>query len=94
MLTSFAIMFIITLINHIGVIKKVEDYIHKPLPFYQELVFWSILVYSLFTTRKIINSTVLALLLGYLSLWLDLLFHIIDYYYRKYSRKMTDYSHH
>lgn len=88
MLTSFAIMFIITLINHIGVIKKVEDYIHNPLPCYQELVFWSVLVFSLFTIRKLINSIVLALLLGYLSLWLDLLLHIIDYYYKKFSRKM------
>lgn len=94
MLTAFSIMFVITFINHIGVIKKVEDFLHNPLPCYQELIFWIILIFSIITTKKVINSIVLALLLGYLALWLDLLFYIIDYYYRKYSRKMTDYSHH
>lgn len=90
MLTTFAIMFIITLVYHIGVIKKIEDYIHNPLPCYQELIFWTILAFSLITTKKVIYSIVMALLTGYLSLWLDLLFHIIDYYYKKFSRKIIN----
>ena len=89
-MVSFAIMFFITLLNHCGVITILEGYLHLSLPGYRKLIFWIVLVFNIMMTKKAIYSIVITSLLVYLSLWIDLSFHIADYYYRKMKRSFSE----
>ena len=81
-----SIVFIAVTMNHLGLVKAIEDTIDKELRIVncpKCLSFWSALAYSVITTRNIIMSLAISFLCSYLAIWLELLEGYIDTLYIK-----------
>lgn len=77
------IMFSCVAVNHLGLVAAIEDIVRRPLPIVncpKCLTFWSVLAYMIwhmgFTDMP--KSVATSFLFSYLSIWLQLLFSLID----------------
>lgn len=79
--------------NHLRLVTAVEKVIRHSLPIVncpKCATFWGVLIYgaaeansSLFTIHSSLQILAVAFLCAYLSLWVNLLFAIIDHYFNK-----------
>ena len=80
------IVFICVTMNHLGLVKAIEDTFEKELPIVNCVKcssFWVVLFYTLFTTRSAIPSLAVSFLSGYAAIWLELVEGMIDKLYGK-----------
>ena len=78
------IVFIAVTMNHLGLVKAIEDTIDRELRIVncpRCLTFWSALAYSVITSRNAIASLAISFLASYTALWLELLEGYIDTLY-------------
>ena len=81
-----AIVFICVTANHLGLVKAIEDTLHRELKVIncpKCLTWWSSLVYSIITSCEPIPSLAISFLCSYLALWLELFEGYIDTLYTK-----------
>jgi len=88
-----AIVFVCTTINHLGLIRAIEERVGRKLPIAncpKCASFWSVLAYgmaaansSLFTLRFSLRLLAISLLCSYLAIWLELFMYAIDILYNK-----------
>ena len=85
------IVFIAVTMNHLGLVKAIEDTIDRELRIVncpKCLTFWSALAYSVITSRNAIASLAISFLASYTALWLELLEGYIDTLYIKVYEKI------
>ena len=83
---GFLIMLICVLANHLGLIEGVEGVIRTKLPIIncpKCSTFWFASTYMVITSDSIICAIVYALFLAYASIWMEMLFGLIDKQYDK-----------
>ena len=87
-----AIMFICVAMNHMGLIKTIEQEIEHSLPILNCVkcsAFWCTLVYLFYTSKTFILPVAVAFLLSYAAVWLELLMGFIDSIYLKLYEKIV-----
>jgi hypothetical protein len=80
------IVFICVTMNHLGLVKAIEETFDKELPIVNCVrcsTFWVVLFYTLFVTRDVIASLAISFLSGYSAIWLELAEGYIDTLYVK-----------
>lgn len=80
------IVFICVTMNHLGLVKAIEETFDKELPIVncpKCSTFWVALFYTLFVTRDVIASLAISFLAGYSAIWLELAEGYIDTLYVK-----------
>lgn len=90
--TTICIMFACVSANHMGLIGKIEEIIHHPIPVLNCpmcATFWGTLIYMVVSTRDIIGSVAISFFFAYLALWLELVMCLVDYYYKKIYEKIV-----
>lgn len=86
-----AIVFICVTANHLGLVKAIEDTIHRELRIVncpKCFTWWSAIAYTSITTRSMIPSLAISFLASYTALWLELLEGFIDTLYDKVYEKI------
>ena len=81
-----AIVFICVTANHLGLVKAIEETLHRELRIVnctKCLSWWSSLVYSLVTSSELIPSLAISFLASYIAIWLELFEGFIDTLYQK-----------
>ena len=85
-----SIVFVCVTMNHLGLIGKLEE-ISGKLPILncpKCSSFWSVLLYTLVTTRHIIAPLAISFLCSYLAIWLELFEGYVDTLYNKFYEKI------
>ena len=89
------IVFVCTSVNHLGLIKAIEDIIKRGIPIVncpKCLTFWTVLTYGIATIPVASASGILSalpqllaisFLCSYLAIWLELIMYAIDTLYNK-----------
>lgn len=84
------IVFVCTAVNHLGLIKAIEDIIRKEIPVVncpKCASFWATLTYLLLGTKGNLTEIPLWLaisfLCSYLAIWLELIMYAIDTLYNR-----------
>jgi hypothetical protein len=93
-----AIVFICTTVNHLGLIKAIEERTGRELPVIncpKCFTFWSVLVCgmadsSLFTLHSSLTLLAISLLCSYIALWLELFMYAIDTLYNRIYGKIEN----
>ena len=86
------IVFVCVTANHLGLVKAIEDAAHRELRIVncpKCFSFWSVLAYTVITSRNAITSLAISFLCSYIALWLELLEGFIDTLYMKVYEKIT-----
>ena len=86
-----AIVFACVTAIHLGLVKAIEDVAHRELRIVncpKCFTFWSILTYTIITTRNAITSLAISFLASYIALWLELFEGYIDTIYNKVYEKI------
>lgn len=81
-----SIVFVCVTANHLGLVKAIEDTIHRELRIFncpKCFSFWGVLAYSIITSCETIPSLAISFLCSYLATWLELLEGYIDTLYTK-----------
>ena len=81
-----AIVFISVTMNHLGLVKAIEETLHRELKIIncpKCLTWWSSLVYSMITSCEPIPSLAISFLASYSAIWLELFEGMIDKLYDK-----------
>lgn len=76
---------------HLGLVKAIEDVAQRELRIAncpKCLSFWSVLAYTIITSRNAITSLAISFLCSYLALWLELFEGYIDSLYMKLYEKI------
>ena len=97
------IVFVCTAVNHLGLIKAVEEKIGRELPVIncpKCFTFWSVMAYGIYVFEINFGNIVAALphllaislLCSYLAIWLELLMYAIDTLYNRIYVKIENIS--
>ena len=81
-----AIVFTCVTSIHLGLVKAIEDIAQRELRIVncpKCFSFWSVLAYTVITSRNAITSLAISFLCSYLALWLELIEGFIDSLYMK-----------
>ena len=81
-----SLVFVAVTVNHLGLVKAIEDITNRELRIVncpKCFSFWSVLAYSIITSRDIITSLAVSFLASYVAIWLELFEGIIDFLYNK-----------
>ena len=81
-----AIMFVCVTMNHLGLVKAIEDTYDRELPIINCVKcssFWAVLIYTAFVTHDAIASLAVSFLAAYVAIWLELFEAFIDTLYMK-----------
>ena len=81
-----AIVFICVTANHLGLVKAIEETMHRELKIVdcpRCLTWWSSLVYSLITSCEPIPSLAISFFASYCAIWFELFEGYIDTLYNK-----------
>ena len=92
MMNVAAIVFICTAMNHMGLVRAVEERIGLDMPVIGCVkcsTFWATLIFLSVTTRVFITSMAVAFLCSYISIWLELGMGYIDKLYLKCYEKIV-----
>ena len=85
------IVFICVTVNHLGLVKAIEDAAQRELRIVncpKCFTWWSVLAYTIITSRSTITSLAISFLCSYLALWLELFEGFIDTIYLKVYEKI------
>lgn len=85
------VVFICVTMNHLGLVKAIEERIERELPVIDCVkccTFWTVLIFTLITSRNLITSLAISFLMSYLALWLELFEGFIDRLYMKLYEKI------
>jgi len=89
-----SIVFVCVTMNHLGLVKAIEDKIGYELPVFDCVKcssFWCVLVYTTILLHHIIAPLAISFLASYLAIWLELLEGYIDtIYIRLYEKIFSD----
>lgn len=80
------IVFVCVTMNHLGLIKAIEETAESELPILncpKCSSFWSVLFYTIITSKQIIMPLAVSFLASYSALWLELLEGYVDTLYMK-----------
>ena len=86
-----AIVFTCVTANHLGLVKAIEEAAQRELRIVncpKCFSFWSVLAYTIITSRNVITSLAISFLASYSALWLELLEGYIDTLYTKVYEKI------
>lgn len=86
-----SIVFICVTANHLGLVKAIEEMVHRELRIVncpKCFSFWSVLVYTAFVTQNVITSLAVSFLASYMAIWLELLEGYIDTLYMNVYEKI------
>lgn len=92
MMNVAAIVFICTAMNHMGLIRAVEERIGFALPIIgctKCSTYWATFIFLSVTTRVLISSMAVAFLCSYISTWLELGMGYVDKLYLKCYEKIV-----
>ena len=88
-----SIVFVCVTMNHLGLIRAIEEQIDHKLPIIdcpKCSSYWSVLAFTLVTTYDVITSLAISFLASYAAIWLELIEGIIDTLYaRIYDKVFT-----
>ena len=85
------IVFVCVTMNHLGLVKAIEEAAHRELRIVncpKCFTWWSVLAYTIITSRSTITSLAISFLCSYLALWLELFEGFIDTIYLKVYEKI------
>ena len=85
------IVFVCVTMNHLGLIKAVEEVVEQELPIIncpKCSTMWFTLAYTLFTLHEVITSLAISFLASYTAIWLELFEGCIDNLYLKIYEKI------
>lgn len=89
-----SIVFVCVTMNHLGLVKAIEKVADRELRIVncpKCLTYWSVLAYTLITSRSAISSFAISFLASYTAIWLELFEGFIDKLYLKcYGKIVTD----
>lgn len=86
-----SIVFIGVTANHLGLVKAIEDTIHRELKILncpKCLSWWGVLAYTIITSGETIPSLAISFICSYLAIWLELFEGFIDTLYNKVYEKI------
>lgn len=86
-----AIVFICVTMNHLGLVKAIEDTIGRRIKIVDCVkcsTFWCVLVYSAISSRQVISSLAISFLASYTAIWFELFEGFIDTLYMKLYEKI------
>ena len=86
-----AIVFICVTMNHLGLVKAIEDTIGRRIIIMNCVKcasFWCVLVYMMTVTSNVIPSLAISFLASYTAIWLELFEGFIDSLYMKIYEKI------
>ena len=86
-----SIVFICVTSIHLGLVKAVEDVTNRELRIVncpKCFTWWSVLAYTIITSRSVITSLAISFLCSYIALWLELFEGFVDSIYRKVYEKI------
>lgn len=86
-----SIVFVCVTMNHLGLVKAIEDVIGRNLPIVdcpKCCTCWCVLTYSILATHDILASLAVSFLCSYIALWLELFEGYIDTIYLKVYEKI------
>lgn len=86
-----SIVFIAVTMNHLGLVKAIEETIDRELRIVncpKCLSYWGSLAYSLITSGEMIPSLAVSFLASYTAIWLELFEGFIDSLYQKCYEKI------
>lgn len=81
-----SIIFVCVTMNHLGLIKAVEDNVGVILPIFncpKCASCWCVFFYTLITSKQIIVTFAVSFLSAYIAIWLELLEGLIDKFYNR-----------
>ena len=81
-----AIVFVCVTMNHLGLVKAIEDVAQRELKVVncpKCLSCWGVLAYTIITSRKLIPSLAISFLASYAAIWLELFEGYIDTLYQR-----------
>ena len=81
-----AIVFVCVTMNHLGLVKAIEDTIDRELRIVncpKCLSYWGVLAYTVITSCEPIPSLAISFLASYIAIWLELFEGFIDTLYQK-----------
>ena len=88
------IVFTCVTMNHLGLVKAIEDFVHlklKVVNCVKCFSFWSVLSYSVYSSHDVITSLAVSILSSYVAIWVELFEGFIDSLYMKgYEKVYTD----
>ena len=90
-----AIVFICTAVNHLGLIKAIEEIIKREIPVIncpRCLTCWSVMTYQLLMGCYPIPSFAISLLCSYIAIWTELFMYAIDTLYNRIYGKIEEYD--
>ena len=80
------IVFVCVTANHLGLVKAIEDTIHRELMIIncpKCLSYWGVLAYTIITSCELIPSLAISFLASYIAIWIELFEGFIDTLYNK-----------
>ena len=86
-----SLVFVCVTMNHLGLIKAIEDKIGYELPVLDCVkcsTFWCVLVYTTILSHHFIAPLAISFLASYMAIWLELLEGFIDALYTKLYTKL------
>lgn len=87
-----AIVLISVAMNHMGLIKAIEERINVELPILDCVkcsTFWLTLIYLIYITKGVISSVAISFICSYISVWLELGMGYMDKLYLKCYEKIV-----
>ena len=85
------IVFVCVTMNHLGLIKAVEEVVEQKIPIIncpKCSSFWWVFVYTLFVLHDLITSLAISFLCSYIAIWLELFEGFIDTIYLRFYEKI------
>lgn len=86
-----AIVFVCVTANHLGLVKAIEDTIHRELRIVncpKCFTWWSALAYTIITSCEPIPSLAISFMASYIAIWLELFEGFVDTLYNKVYEKI------
>ena len=88
-----SIVFVCVTMNHLGLVKAIEDAIDRELRIVncpKCLSCWGVLAYTVITSCELIPSLAISFLASYIAIWLELFEGFIDKLYTKLYANLYD----